>query len=239
MLQAGWRPAAIRLHDPEAPRVNLARVLDVDVDGVMLILVFDGPSALVETEEREVLHLLTADGGRDAGRALAETWWENRFRIYYAPYKPELPSIWGSVDLAATFTRLLPGLRRGQAFRPGGVRLLRPHLHRALFPLAHVGRDGVRTVRPRRAASGRRRIPSALRRDMAAHVGPYPSARSGDQRSPRGRAEAGRGRRRPVRLGVAGADDDQGRCRSQAGHEPPEARPVSGSAARPKENSHA
>jgi alkyldihydroxyacetonephosphate synthase len=108
VLQAGWRPAAVRLHDPEATRVNLARVLDADVSGVKLVLVFDGPKALVETEEREVLRSLTGDGGRDEGPALAELWWENRFRIYYPPFRPELPSVWGTIDLAAGFGRILP-----------------------------------------------------------------------------------------------------------------------------------
>jgi len=108
VLQAGWRPAAVRLHDPEATRMNLARVLDVDVSGVKLVLVFDGPQALVETEEREVLRSLTANGGVDEGPDLAQNWWDNRFRIYYPPFRPELPSVWGTIDLAATFGRILP-----------------------------------------------------------------------------------------------------------------------------------
>ena len=108
VLQAGWRPAAVRLHDPEATRVNLARVLDVELSGVNLVLVFDGPRALVETEEREVLRSLVADGGTDEGDEVAAQWWENRFRIYYPPFRPELPSIWGTIDLAGTYTRILP-----------------------------------------------------------------------------------------------------------------------------------
>lgn len=115
VLQAGWRPAAVRLHDPEATRVNLARVLDADVSGVKLVLVFDGPKALVETEEREVLRSLTGDGGRDEGPELAELWWENRFRIYYPPFRPELPSIWGTIDLAAGFGRILPAFEAVRA----------------------------------------------------------------------------------------------------------------------------
>jgi alkyldihydroxyacetonephosphate synthase len=108
VLQAGWRPAAVRLHDPEATRVNLARVLDIDVSGVKLVLVFDGPRALVETEEREVVRSLTESGGRDEGPDVAQLWWDNRFRIYYPPFRPELPSVWGTIDLAATYGRMLP-----------------------------------------------------------------------------------------------------------------------------------
>ena len=47
------------------------------------------------------------DRALEAGR-LAERWWENRFRIYYPPFRPELPSIWGTIDLAAGFGRILP-----------------------------------------------------------------------------------------------------------------------------------
>ena len=108
VLQAGWRPAAVRLHDPEATRVNLARILDVDISGVKLVLVFDGPQPLVETEEREVVRSLVADGGRDEGAEIAEQWWENRFRIYYPPFKPELPQVWGTIDLAAGYKQMLP-----------------------------------------------------------------------------------------------------------------------------------
>jgi len=107
-LQAGWRPAAVRLHDPEATRMNLARILDSDVSGVKAILVFDGPQALVELEEREMVKALVAAGGRDEGPELAQGWWENRFKMYYPPFKPELPQVWGTIDLAATFSRILP-----------------------------------------------------------------------------------------------------------------------------------
>ena len=55
-----------------------------------------------------MLRSLTANGGVDEGPDLARNWWENRFRIYYPPFRPELPSVWGTIDLAATFGRILP-----------------------------------------------------------------------------------------------------------------------------------
>lgn len=88
--------------------MNLARILDSDVSGVKAILVFDGPQALVELEEREMVKALVAAGGRDEGPELAQGWWENRFKMYYPPFKPELPQVWGTIDLAATFSRILP-----------------------------------------------------------------------------------------------------------------------------------
>ena len=108
VLQAGWRPAVARLHDAEATTRNLVQIFDVDASGVKLLLVFDGPAALVAVEEREAVALLVAAGGVDEGPALTETWWNGRYKTYYPPYKPELPQIWGTADIVATYDRILP-----------------------------------------------------------------------------------------------------------------------------------
>ncbi len=108
VLQRGWRPAVVRLHDEAATEANLRRVLGVDVSGVVALLGFDGPASLVELEEREVVAHLTAGGGADLGRDLGEAWWQSRYKIYYPPFRPELPQIWGTADIVATHERILP-----------------------------------------------------------------------------------------------------------------------------------
>jgi alkyldihydroxyacetonephosphate synthase len=107
-LQGGWRPAVVRLHDEAATEANLSRVLGLDVSGVVAVLGFDGAASLVELEEREAIAGLAAAGGTDLGRELAEAWWENRYRIYYPPFRPELPQIWGTADIVATHERIVP-----------------------------------------------------------------------------------------------------------------------------------
>lgn len=107
-LQRGWRPSIVRLHDAAATSANLARVLEVDVSGVVAVLAFEGATSLVEVEEREVMADLTAGGGTDIGRDLAEAWWESRYKIYYPPFRPELPQMWGTADIVATYDRMLP-----------------------------------------------------------------------------------------------------------------------------------
>jgi alkyldihydroxyacetonephosphate synthase len=108
MLQRGWRPSVVRLHDEAATEANLRRVLGMDVSGVVAVLGFDGMAALVELEEREMVAGLVAEGGTDLGRELAEAWWDNRYKIYYPPFRPELPQIWGTADIVATHDRIVP-----------------------------------------------------------------------------------------------------------------------------------
>ena len=115
-LQAGWRPAVARLHDAEATVRNLVQVFDLDVSGVQLLLVFDGPAALVAVEERETVAALVAGGGVDEGPEIAETWWNGRYKTYYPPYKPELPQIWGTADIVAAYDRILPAYEALRSF---------------------------------------------------------------------------------------------------------------------------
>jgi alkyldihydroxyacetonephosphate synthase len=107
-LQRGWRPSVIRLHDPAATAMNLKNVLEADVEGVIAVVAFEGPDALVDLEEREVVKEVVANGGKDEGREVGEAWWENRYKIYYPPFRPELPQIWGTADIVATFDRIVP-----------------------------------------------------------------------------------------------------------------------------------
>ncbi len=107
-LQRGMRPSVVRLHDAAATEANLRRVLDIDVSGVVAVLAFEGVDSLVALEEREAIADLTAAGATDLGRDLAEAWWENRYKIYNPPFRPELPQIWGTADIVATYDRIIP-----------------------------------------------------------------------------------------------------------------------------------
>ena len=103
VLQAGWRPAVARLYDDESTEQNLADGLDLDVAGVQLLLVFDGPEALALLEERRTVAALVDAGGVDEGSAPARAWWSSRYRMR----APSLPAMWGVVDVAASYGRLL------------------------------------------------------------------------------------------------------------------------------------
>ena len=46
-------------------------------------------------------------GGRRAARPRAgQTWWDRRYDFYHPPHQPELPSIWGTIDVVATYSRI-------------------------------------------------------------------------------------------------------------------------------------
>ena len=44
-------------------------------------------------------------GARELDPALAERWWDRRYEFYKPPHHPELPSIWGTIDVVATYTQ--------------------------------------------------------------------------------------------------------------------------------------
>lgn len=116
VLQHGWRPSVVRVHDPAATESNLGRVLGVSVSGIVAVLGFDGPDNLVSLEEREVTRELVANGGREGDHEIAKAWWENRYKIYYPPFRPELPWIWGTADVVGTYATILPAYDALRAF---------------------------------------------------------------------------------------------------------------------------
>ncbi len=108
VLQTGWRPALARLYDDNATRTNLSHAVGDELTGVYLVMMFDGPRALVEVELGEAVLMLTADGGTNLGPELSQGLWENRYKIYYAKDWPDLPKMWGTADIVGTYDRIIP-----------------------------------------------------------------------------------------------------------------------------------
>ncbi|MFN8224759.1 MAG: FAD-binding oxidoreductase [Gaiellales bacterium] len=115
-IQSGWRPCMVRVYDPDATEANLRRVLDLDITGVQVIMGYDGPGALVDLESAAVEAEFVACGATVGDHAIADAWWENRYKIYYPPYRPELPSIWGTADIVATHDKILPAYEALRVF---------------------------------------------------------------------------------------------------------------------------
>ena len=38
--------------------------------------------------------------------ALGQSWWDRRYDFYHPPHQPVLPSIWGTIDVVATYARI-------------------------------------------------------------------------------------------------------------------------------------
>ncbi len=105
-LQAGHRPSVVRMYDEVATRLTFAPVVGEELSGVYTVLAFEGDPEAVDVEERRTLELAREAGGELLDPALGERWWDRRYDFYHPPHQPELPSIWGTLDVVATYSRI-------------------------------------------------------------------------------------------------------------------------------------
>src|SRR5215207_6925048 len=105
-LQAGHRPSVVRMYDEDATRLAFAPVVGEDLQGVYTVLAFEGEPDAVAVEERRALEIATENGGELLDPELGRRWWERRYDFYHPPHQPELPAIWGTLDVVATYSRV-------------------------------------------------------------------------------------------------------------------------------------
>lgn len=106
-LQSGLRPSVVRLYDEVATRLTLSPVVGSNLPGVATVLCFEGNAAVVDAERESMLKLVRAGGGEVLDGGLGEIWWNHRYDFYKPPHAPELPAVWGTIDVVATYSRLL------------------------------------------------------------------------------------------------------------------------------------
>jgi alkyldihydroxyacetonephosphate synthase len=105
-LQLGHRPSVVRMYDEDATRLAFAPVVGEDLSGVYTVLAFEGDSDAVDVEERRTLEIAAEAGGELLDPALGQRWWDRRYDFYHPPHQPELPAIWGTLDVVATYARV-------------------------------------------------------------------------------------------------------------------------------------
>jgi len=108
-LQRGVNPCVVRLYDEEEASKRMKhRTLasGIDVPGSFLILGFDGYRELVELEEEVAAKICIGEGGEDLGSEPGKYWWDHRYDSYYPPLAPAVPLVFGTIDVAATFSEL-------------------------------------------------------------------------------------------------------------------------------------
>ena len=105
-LQLGHRPSVVRMYDEEATRLAFAPVVGEDLAGVYTVLAFEGEPEAAELEERRTLALAREAGAEVLDPAIARRWWDRRYDFYHPPHQPELPAIWGTLDVVATYARI-------------------------------------------------------------------------------------------------------------------------------------
>jgi alkyldihydroxyacetonephosphate synthase len=105
-LQSGHRPSVVRMYDEDATRLAFAPVVGEELRGVYTVLAFEGEAEAVEVEESRTLAIAAQSGGKLLDPALGQRWWDRRYDFYQPPHQPELPSIWGTLDVVATYARV-------------------------------------------------------------------------------------------------------------------------------------
>ena len=94
------------MYDEEATRRTLSPVVGETLDGVCAIVCFEGEPAAVAAEGARTVELAREEGARELDPALAQRWWDRRYEFYKPPHHPELPAIWGTIDVVASYTRI-------------------------------------------------------------------------------------------------------------------------------------
>ena len=105
-LQVGHRPSVVRMYDEEATRLAFAPVVGEDLSGVYTVLAFEGEAEAAALEERRTIELARDAGAEVLDPALGQRWWDRRYDFYHPPHQPELPAIWGTLDVVATYARI-------------------------------------------------------------------------------------------------------------------------------------
>jgi alkyldihydroxyacetonephosphate synthase len=105
-LARGYRPSVVRMYDETATRLSLGPVVGEELEGVCTLLCFEGDPAVAEAEAEGMLALAATHGASLLPGRLGETWWKRRYDFYRPPHHPELPSIWGTIEAVASYSRI-------------------------------------------------------------------------------------------------------------------------------------
>jgi alkyldihydroxyacetonephosphate synthase len=96
----------LRVSDPDHAR-GLASVLGTpDPKGAWLIYGFDGPSELVEAQDRLALKIVSDGGGEDMGTEVGRTWWKKRYDYFYGKRPEYRTKAQDVLTTATTFDRI-------------------------------------------------------------------------------------------------------------------------------------
>lgn len=107
IMTTGLKPPVMRLYDQQAASHSLARAVESPLDKATFVMMFDGEyPELVDLEAAKAREICEALNATILSPGIGEIWWDRRYVFYHPPYAPELPSIWGTVDVVADFERI-------------------------------------------------------------------------------------------------------------------------------------
>ena len=94
-VRRGRHPEGVRARRRRGPQRHLHRVRVRGRAGGRRSSRSGARSRIAQRGRREVLD-----------PALGQRWWDRRYDFYHPPHNPELPSIWGTLDVVATYDRI-------------------------------------------------------------------------------------------------------------------------------------
>ena len=134
------------MYDEEATRRTLSPVVEENLDGVCAVVCFEGEPDAVAVEGARTIELARGEGARELDPALAERWWDRRYDFYKPPHHPELPAVWGTIDVVATYARIGAVHRALETAVRDAYAARRPPAADALLALVPLGHDDLRAV---------------------------------------------------------------------------------------------
>jgi len=121
IMRIGWRPAVVRLYDPfEASQWHFKQWVPENKSA--LLLLSEGPAALVAAEEAACAEIATAAGGTAIGPAPVEHWLERRNHVPTWDQFLEQEMMVDTIEVSATWDRvaaLYDGVVAALRSRPG------------------------------------------------------------------------------------------------------------------------
>jgi alkyldihydroxyacetonephosphate synthase len=107
IMTSGLKPAVMRLYDAEAAAHSLARAVEAKLEQTTLVMMFDGEYPELVNHEAKIARQICEDYyATILPETIGAVWWDKRYVFYYPPYSPELPSIWGTIDVVADFEHI-------------------------------------------------------------------------------------------------------------------------------------
>lgn len=106
IMLARLQPSVLRLYDEHSTASLIKRVLNLDLRGAFLNLIFDGFKDIASLQMEHALRICREQGGEDLGEYPAQHWWEHRYDFYYPPLGLYLPKMYGTLETVTTFDHI-------------------------------------------------------------------------------------------------------------------------------------
>ena len=106
-LQLGHRPSVVRMYDEVATQRAFAPVVGEDLERHLHRARVRGRGRRPRGSRRSARSRSRVEAGATVlDPALGQRWWDRRYDFYHPPHAPELPAIWGTLDVVATYDRI-------------------------------------------------------------------------------------------------------------------------------------